>query len=169
MKQLDAGVDMRELAKKYTKREWTKQSGGEFGFFAANQYKEIGKIAAGMKIGEIYGPVKLDEGYSIFKLIDKKEVKEDVNIKPFEEIKDSLRDVVRVEKLRTGLENKTTELAKKYNLQVNENAVYNLNGENLNMLVYRYMGFGGRILAVPVDPLFTDWVESWKKERKDLP
>lgn len=169
MKQLDAGVDMRELAKKYTKREWTKPSGGEFGFFAANQYKEIGKIAAGMKIGEIYGPVKLDEGYSIFKLIDKKEVKEDVNIKPFEEIKDSLRDVVRVEKLRTGLENKTTELAKKYNLQVNENAVYNLNGENLNMLVYRYMGFGGRILAVPVDPLFTDWVESWKKERKDLP
>ncbi len=169
MKQLDSGADIKELAKKYTKREWTKQNGGEFGFFAANLYGEIGKIAAKMNIGDVYGPIKLEEGYSIFKLIDKKEVKENKLTKPFEEIKDSLRNVVRVENLKNGLENKTVQLAKKYNLQVNENVLYNLQGENLNMLVYRYMGFGGRILAVPIDPLFTDWVESWQKERKDLP
>lgn len=169
MKELEKGVDIKELAKKYNKRESTKNTNGEYGYFAANLYGEIGKIAAGMEIGEIYGPIKLDEGYSIFKLIDKKEVKENITTKPFEEIKDSLRNVVRLEQLKKGLESKTVELAKKYNLQVDENLLYNLKGENLNMLVFRFMGFGGKILAVPVDPLFTDWVESWKKERKDLP
>ena len=168
MKELDKGTDFRELAKKYTKRAWTKENGGEFGFFAANMYGEIGSIAANMKIGEIYGPIKLKEGYSIFKLIDKKEVKNDI-IKPFEEIKDSLRSVVRVEKLKNKMVEKTVELAKKYGVKVNENVLYNLKVENLNMLVYRMMGFGGRILAVPVDPIFVDWVEVWKKNEDSLP
>ena len=168
MKELDKGADFRDLAKKYTKRALTKENGGEFGFFAANMYGEIGSIAANMNIGEIYGPLKINEGYSIFKLIDKKEVKNEV-IKPFEEIKDSLRGVVRTEKLKNKMVEKTVELAKKYNVKVNENVLFNLKCENLNMLVYRMMGFGGRILAVPVDPIFVDWVETWKKNEDSLP
>ncbi|HPN36768.1 MAG TPA: peptidyl-prolyl cis-trans isomerase [Melioribacteraceae bacterium] len=169
MKLLEKGEDIKEVAKKYTKRETVKKNGGEFGYFAANMYGEIGNIAAGMKVGEIYGPIKIEEGYSIFKLIDKKESKENLLTKPFEEIKDSLRNIARIEQLKNGLEGKTIELAKKYNLKVDDNVLNNLKAENLNMLVYRYMGFGGRILAVPVDPLFTDWVENWQKEQKDLP
>ncbi len=169
MKQLEAGVDIRELAKKYNKRETTKATNGEFGYFASTVYKELGAIAEKMNVGEIYGPVKLEEGYSIFKLIGKKEMEDKGIEKPFEEVKDSLKNVVRMEKLKNGLIDKTIELAKKYNLSVNENELYNLKAENLNMLVFRFMGFGGKIIAVPVDPIFTDWVEKWQKEKKDLP
>lgn len=168
MKALDKGVEFRDLAKKYSKRLLTKDKGGEFGYFNANLYGEIGQIAANMKIGEVYGPIKVPDGYSIFKLIDKKEP-ETQAIKPFEEIKDSLRGIARTDKLHKQMVDKTVELAKKYGVKVNENVLHKLDAVNLNMLVYRFMGFGGRILAVPIDPMFADWVEAWQKDEDSLP
>ncbi len=73
MNELAAGKNIKELAKKYTKRDSLKEKGGEFGFFPITEYGELGKIASQMSIGQIYGPVKLDEGYSVFQLLDKKE------------------------------------------------------------------------------------------------
>ena len=64
---------------------------------------------------------------------------------------------------------KTVELAKKYGVKVNESTLHKLDAVNLNMLVYRFMGFGGRILAVPIDPMFADWVEAWQKDEDSLP
>jgi hypothetical protein len=37
------------------------------------------------------------------------------------------------------------------------------------MVVYRYMGFGGRILAVPMTTPFIEWVEKWQKSKDSLP
>ena len=71
LEEIKTGADFKTLAKKYNKREWTKKTDGEYGLFAISQHGEIGKIASTMKIGDVYGPLKLDEGYSIFKLIDK--------------------------------------------------------------------------------------------------
>ncbi|MCK7521995.1 MAG: peptidylprolyl isomerase [Ignavibacteriales bacterium] len=71
---LARGVDFRQLASLHTKRTWTKNNGGEFGFFPVTMYGDIGSIAAQMNIGEIYGPIKLSEGYSVFKLIDKEKI-----------------------------------------------------------------------------------------------
>ena len=73
VRELEKGADFRKLASLHTKRTWTKNNGGEFGFFPVTMYGDIGRIAATMNIGEIYGPIKLPEGYSIFKLIDKRE------------------------------------------------------------------------------------------------
>jgi parvulin-like peptidyl-prolyl isomerase len=73
--QVNEGAEFRDLAKIYNQREWTKRSNGEWGFFTIAAGGEIGKIAAGMETGEIYGPVKVPEGYSIFKLINKRFIK----------------------------------------------------------------------------------------------
>jgi len=63
----------------------------------------------------------------------------------------------------------TVNLAHKYGVKVNENLLYNLPVTNYNMMVYRYMGFGGRLLAVPLTPTFIEWVEKWQKSQPDLP
>jgi hypothetical protein len=37
------------------------------------------------------------------------------------------------------------------------------------MFVYRYMGFGGKMTAVPVIAPYVSWYEEWKKINKTLP
>ena len=44
-------------------------------YFPITEHGEIGRIASTMNVGDIYGPLELKEGYSIFKLIDKQEQK----------------------------------------------------------------------------------------------
>ena len=43
---LARGVDFRQLASLHTKRIWTRNNGGEFGFFPVTMYGDIGSIAA---------------------------------------------------------------------------------------------------------------------------
>lgn len=165
LNKIAAGADFKELAAKHTKRIWTKKSNGEFGFFPVNAYGEIGRIAADMEIGEIYGPLKTDDGYSIFKLIDKKEAVIE-NPKPFDEIKGELKKQLKVEKISQKLIDNTVDLANKYGVSVEENLLKSITPSNFSMVVYRYMGFGGRILAVPYSAPFINWVQKWKQENK---
>ena len=56
--ELNSGNDFKQLASIYSKREWTKQSNGEWGYFNSSIGGEIGKIAAGLEVGQVYGPLK---------------------------------------------------------------------------------------------------------------
>jgi parvulin-like peptidyl-prolyl isomerase len=168
LQELDKGTDIRELASKYTTRESTKNNGGEFGLFPTTSYGEIGRIAGTLEVGEIYGPLETEDGYSIFKLIDKKESGKKLP-ESFEEIRDELTMKIKSEKASDAMINNTVELANKYGVSVDENLLYNVKVNNLTMVVYRYMGFGGRILAVPMTPPFIEWVEKWQKSKDSLP
>jgi len=165
LSELDKGADLGNLARKHTKRSWTKEKNGEFGFFPTNAYGEIGRIAGEMEVGDIYGPLKTDDGYSIFKLIGKKEATDNL-AKPFEEIQGELKKQLKIEKLSEKMIDKTVELANKYGVSVDEQLLKSVQASNLSMVVYRYMGFGGRILAVPYSAPFTNWVQKWKQENK---
>lgn len=165
LNRISAGEDFKQLAAKHTKRAWTKNTGGEFGFFPVNAYGEIGRIASQMEIGETYGPLKTDDGYSLFKLIDKKEAVIE-NPKPFDEVKNELKKQIKLDKASEKLINRTAELANKYGVKVDEDLLRSVKPSNLAMVVYRYMGFGGRILAVPYSSPFIQWVQKWKQENK---
>ena len=168
LKELESGTDIKELARKYSKREWTKESEGEFGFFQTTSYGEIGRIAGELEIGEVYGPLKVEEGYSIFKLIDKKEAVQKLS-KEYSELKDELLHELKAEKISSKMINNTVRLANKYNVTVDSNQLNKVPVTNYNMLVYRYMGFGGKILAVPLTPVFIEWVKEWEKSKSSLP
>jgi parvulin-like peptidyl-prolyl isomerase len=168
LRELDKGTDIRELATRYTKRESTKNKGGEFGLFPTTSYGEIGRVAGTLEVGEIYGPLETEEGYSIFKVIDKKEDQEKLP-KPYKEIREELTMKIKSERASSTMINKTVELANKYGVTVDENLLYNMKVNNLTMVVYRYMGFGGRILAVPMTTPFIEWVEKWQKSKDSLP
>ncbi|RJP70242.1 MAG: hypothetical protein C4539_06535 [Ignavibacteriales bacterium] len=165
---LKEGQDLGAVAKQYTKRVWTKEKNGEFGFFPVTMYGEIGKIASTMEIGEVYGPLKVPEGYSIFKLIDKKEetIQEP---KPFEDVKDDVKNKLMANKLEDKVNAQTVKLAKEFGLKVDDGVFNALKVTNLAMIAYRYMGFGGRILGVPLTTPYGEWYELWQKSKKDLP
>ncbi len=157
---LDKGVSFEDVASKYSKTE--------SGLVSAISKGEIGRIAKDLTVDEVYGPLKINNEYSIFKLIDKKEVKVQLP-KEFVKVKSELKKEMKGKRLSNKMIDNTVKLANKYGVTVNEKLLYNLPVTNFNMMVYRYMGFGGRLLAVPLTPTFIEWVEKWQKSKKDLP
>lgn len=157
---LKNGEDIRKLARIYTQRDWTKNKDGEFGFFPVVMYGDIGKIAASMEIGDVYGPLKVPEGYSIFKLIGKKEPQTKL-AQPFEKVKDNLRKELEYQKKHKSITDYTVKLAKKFGISVDGNALKEVQVTNLNAFGFRYLGFGGQTTAVPIMMPNVDWVDQY--------
>ena len=163
LQELEKGADFRDLALKYTIREEARNNNGEIGYFPTNEYGEIGRIAATLEVGEMYGPVKVPEGFSVFKLIEKKEE----SILPeasFNYLKDKIKTELKYRKFSDEIINKTVELANKYGVSVNEEILESVDVLNTTTVVYRYFGFGGRLLAVPMTPQNYLWVKPWQEE-----
>jgi len=158
-----AGYDFRELAVQHTKREKVKNNNGEFGLFSVEEFPEIGTYASKLQVGEFGGPIKLEEGYSVFQLIQKEEVK-DLFSDSFEAEKQIIKEKLFYEKFEKILKSKTKELAKKHNLVVNESLLQQIKTTEINVLVYRHFGFGGRILAAPFLNMFYEWFEEFHEE-----
>ncbi|MBI9071825.1 MAG: peptidylprolyl isomerase [Melioribacteraceae bacterium] len=166
--EIEKGTSFSELAKKYNERKSTRLSNGEYGFFSITEHGEIGSIAAEMNVGDVYGPLQIDEGWSIFKLIDKKEQVK-TSSESYENIKDELRKKLSLDKYNKTIVERTIKMADKYGVSIDENILSRIEPINMNMVVYRYYGFGGRTLAVPLNVPFTSWFKPWKEGVKYLP
>ena len=99
-KRLDAGELIDLLAGRYTERKSTQDKRGQLPPFQEGRYGLMGKKAFSMEIGEIAGPVKLGNGYSIIKL--EKVIPE--GPKPYSKVKGRVRTEIVGE-----LRNKRTE------------------------------------------------------------
>jgi parvulin-like peptidyl-prolyl isomerase len=163
--ELDKGGDFKQLAKKFTIREEAKKNDGELGFFPVNQYGEIGRIAATLEIGQLYGPIQVPEGYSLFQLVDKKEEKKLTGI-DFEKDKARIRNIIKSKKYSDEIIQKTVDLANKYGVSVNEELLKSIKVLNTTTIVYRNFGFGGRLLAVPMTIPNYLWVKPWQEQQK---
>lgn len=160
--ELENGADIKELAGKYTQREWTKKNKGEFGYFPVTAHGEIGKVASQMEVGEIYGPLKVAKGYSIFKLIGKKDETEITT--PYEKVEAEIMDAVKYKKLNDAITEYTAGMASKLNLEINTEQFDKIKISNINALVFKHLGFGGKITAVPLLTPFFEWVNEWLKK-----
>lgn len=156
IEELNNGSDFSELAKKYNQREYTKKSNGEWGFFLSNSAGQIGRIAADMEVGQIYGPIKVEGGYSIFKLIDKKIISDSL-ITRNEEPKEYIKMKLSLKKLNKLINENTAKLAQKYKISIDENLLNEIELSELNMFTYRLIGFGGKIAAMPVTIPIFEW------------
>ncbi len=165
--ELNKGARIQELAANYSQRSGAKENKGDLGFINSSNQKEIWEVASKMEIGEVYGPLKLNEGYSIFKVTDKKSSQ--VNSKSFAEAKDEIKNNLSTFKTQRGLSNFTAKLANDYGVKVNEETLKEIKVTNTTMFAYKYLGFGGRITAVPLVTPFADWVKQWKENQQDLP
>jgi parvulin-like peptidyl-prolyl isomerase len=119
-KRLDAGELIDLLAGRYTERKATKDKRGQLPPFQEGRYGLMGKAAFSMEIGDIAGPIKLGNGYSIIKL--EKVIPE--GPKPYSKVKGRVRTEIVGE-----LRNKRTEavysnLKKDYPVRINYAAVH---------------------------------------------
>lgn len=157
---INAGEDFEQLVKDYAKSNTYAGSNGETGFFPVSSSGELGRLAASMQIGEIYGPLSVHDGYMIFKLIG---VRKDSSFltKDYNEIKNELEKEVGYFKKNKSYNNFIVRLANKYNVNINSRLLDDINVTHHQSLVYYYPGFGSRILAVPLLNINMDWVPEW--------
>jgi parvulin-like peptidyl-prolyl isomerase len=86
-KRIDAGEMLDILAGRYTERKATKDKRGELPPFQEGRYGLMGQTAFSMEVGQIAGPIKLGNGYSIIKL----EGVLDAGAKPYSKVKGRVR------------------------------------------------------------------------------
>ena len=114
-----------------------------------------------LKPGEIYGPVKTNEGFTLVKVINNMNLNDSVKEK-IDLIKENIRMKLHNKKLNKLLEDKAIELANNYQITINKDYLYSEKYSNINLFVHKYLGFGGRIAAVPYTTPFFNWYYKWK-------
>jgi parvulin-like peptidyl-prolyl isomerase len=159
---IELGTDFYELAKRYSKDFSDDSKGMESGFFSVNSNGDVGRIAADMNIGEVYGPIIIPEGYLIFKLLA---VRQDSVILQdnFKQIKEELGKELGYLKKQKSINKFIGNLANKYDVDINTDLLEKIPVTSHNSIVYNYLGFGGRVLAVPLININMEWVPEWKE------
>jgi hypothetical protein len=126
-------------------------------------YGKVGVIVNQLEPGQTYGPISLDEGYSIVQLIEKINENETAfnnKQKGNTEKKPTLTNL---------LTDKIVELANKYNVEIILENLKRLELLNINTFTYRRIGFGGQMLAVPMTYPLYEWFYKWKQGDSSLP
>ncbi len=135
-----------------------------FGFFPVTKFGEIGKNAAQMEVGEIRGPIKTDDGYSIIQLLETKDDTTNYSMS-YDEVKDQIMMALTLTKYEKYINEYNAKLADKYNVKIYDETLKNIDNIFMNLVVVRRMGFGGEIYAVPPTEQFNGWYGVWKKNK----
>ncbi len=111
---LKAGEDFAALAKEKSKDK-SKEQGGDLGFFSRGQLvPEFEQAAFGLEVGQTSGAVKTQFGYHIIKLEEKQPAKE----RSFEEVKDSIKQMLLSSKQKERFETLLKDLRAKNNVVI---------------------------------------------------
>jgi hypothetical protein len=127
----------------------------------ASELGEFGAVVAQLKPGEIYGPVPKEGRYVIYRLLEKRSAVSDSVLSKSIRV---AKNVLLAQKKRRILNEYVAKLAEESNIRIFFNRLHDLDVTSLQMFTLRYIGFGGKISAVP--PLYPreDWVKYLRKK-----
>lgn len=131
-------------------------------------FADFGKLLDGKEPGDVVGPIKIDSLYYLGRLV-KRLPADSLFIKPFEETKDQLRGVYKAKLLTLFYDKKTVALAEKYHVSIDYDAFTQLKYNDTPMFVYRFMGFGGPISAVPYTTPMYHWIKEYMTKHQQNP
>ncbi len=104
------GESFEALAKKHSEDSVTREDGGDLGFFERGTLPaSIEEVVFAMKKGEVRGPLLAERGFHLIQLVDKQESQ----ARPFDEVKDELREQLYVQKMEKATQAWLTEVRKK--------------------------------------------------------
>ena len=165
--EIEKDADFLELAKSYSKNFNGNISVLGSGFLRVNSMGQVGQVAANMKVGDIYGPIKTHEGYLVFKLLGVRE--DSVFLKTnFAQIKEELGRELSFLKQKNSLNKFIGNLANKYSVDIYLDNLKRILVTSHHSIIYNYIGFGGRVLAVPLLNINMEWVPEWKSNPENI-
>lgn len=161
---LKRGDTMADLVAAYsTRTEWLKTS-GESGYFRVVEHPEIGFRALDADTGKLVGPVQLPEGFSVFTVLGKRSTKEAVT--SFDTLTQNVRARILTEKRKQVLNSVIANLAREKQVRINYEKLKTVRVTLIPTFTRRYIGFGGRITAVPLLMQQWDWIKTYLSAEK---
>ena len=168
LEKIVGGADMRELARRFSKREAWAARDGESGYFPIAEHPAIGFRALDVSEGTLVGPVKVPEGYSIFKVLGQRRAPGDTTF-AFDSLKTMILAQLQDAEVQRRLNGFVASSASRYDVKLRYDRLAKTGIPPVNMVTKRMLGFGGSILAVPsLYPLW-QWVEGAKGVEKYYP
>jgi hypothetical protein len=162
--QLQGGKNLAEMVPQYSIRaEWVK-NGGESGYFVVLQHPEIGFRALLADTETLVGPVKLEEGYSLFTVLDKRRTKD--SIVGFDTLCQNIRERLMTEKRKQTINRFIAKLAREQQVSINYEKLKLVKPSLIPMFTQRFMGFGGMMNAVPFLMQQWDWIKEYEQSMK---
>ena len=87
----------------------------------------------------------------------------------FDQIKKELENELRHLKMKQSINQFIAKLAKQNNITVNKELINTIPATTHNSVVFKLLGFGGKITAVPLIAPNSEWVEEWLNSLKVIP
>ncbi|MCL5268736.1 MAG: peptidylprolyl isomerase [Bacteroidetes bacterium] len=133
------------------------------GWVNAYNLGEIGGVLSQLKNGEIYGPVEDGGKFYIYQLLDKRMSINDSAVKNSIE---AARQILLTKERREELDRYIAGLAEKDDVRIFRQNVLGVEATPFQMLTYRFIGFGGKILAVPQLYPRAGWVRYFRPNER---
>jgi parvulin-like peptidyl-prolyl isomerase len=125
-------------------------------FFRAFERPPIGEIASQLRVGEQYGPIRTLDGVVMFELVARKDPEnQDTS---YAMRLDMARTAVLKTKQKRVLDLFLAQSAEQRGFTVYQDRLSLLKVSPIPMVTFRYLGFGGRIFAVPFLEKQVDWL-----------
>lgn len=129
-------------------------------FYYPAETGELSGFLENMHPGEMFGPINKSGGYTILKLLEKQEILQS----DIENSVETDQEALISSYIQQRLDSATNILAEKFGLDLDFNSLEKIKVSEINTLVYRKFGFGGKILAVPFENMNYKWFDTEKKK-----
>ncbi len=152
---------MSRLARRYSLREEWKIRDGISGFFPASLHPDLAFHAVASDSGKLSGPFRVGGGYSIFKVLGVRQTADSVRDR-LPAIREQIREQLLELKVQRKLDGFISSCAVREGVTLREDLLRGIDVTPSSMITWRYIGFGGRINAVPALIEQTGWIDRWR-------
>jgi peptidyl-prolyl cis-trans isomerase C len=165
-----AGVPPDSLARAWSTHPRNVARPGVRDWFSVATHAPVGRMCFDMQIGAMGGPVRTAEGWSVFRLRDRRWTADVPPLRSMRELREMSGEELRAGfTARRGAET-VTRLARAAEIRIDEAALGRVRTPTMQMFTVRHLGFGGRIPAAPaVMPLFEAVMEGMSTRQQLQP
>ena len=165
--EMKQGRTLGALAKQYSLRtEWAARE-GESGYFDASEHPELGFHALMADTSKMSGPVRLTEGYSIFRVLGKRSTKRALT--GFDTLRANIERRLLTEKRKEAMERFVAGQAREQRVVIDQDKLKLVPYSQIPMFTRRFIGFGGRMVATPLLMQMWDWIKQFQQPLSILP
>lgn len=162
---IDRGEDFSALARQFSKRKEWSVRGGVSDYIDVKKMGDLGLYAATAPIDTVVGPWRIQDGLTIFSVIERKILDDSIRAN-FDETREKIRHTLLNAKIQQTIDRYIGTLAKKYGVTIDEEALTRIPTTRQSMFTWRHIGFGGRIVAVPQVQKLSDWIIEWRRQEQ---
>jgi peptidyl-prolyl cis-trans isomerase C len=114
LKKLKAGADFARLAEEKSQRAWAAKKGGDLGWLTSMRYPAISNPALQLKVGQLEGPIRDGNNYSVIKVTDKKPSE----ARPLEEVRNSIVPAIKRERQEVATDQLLEEIRQQKGVEI---------------------------------------------------